>query len=116
MQLSIYAICCSDPHDLARFDEEATASEGMSVTGGCRFRYDVFPSVFNTGDLTWYPPDYRRAVVPNQATEEEDELAHEPPLPTSIMLTPLDSPPRATDAPQRQQQQQQEQLRPGRTA
>ena len=28
-----------------------------------RAKYDFFPSMFNTGDLTWYPPDYRRAVV-----------------------------------------------------
>ncbi len=69
----------------------------------CRFKYDIFPSVFNTRDLTWYPPDYRRAVVPNQAEDDEEEEGVDPPLPTSIMMTPLDSPPREGAAARNQQ-------------
>jgi hypothetical protein len=64
-----------------------------------RFKYDFFPSMFNTADLTWYPPDYRRAVVPDQ--DEADDA----PLPTSIMLTPLESPPPHADSTLRQQLQ-----------
>ena len=28
-----------------------------------RAKYDMFPGMFGNGDLSWYPPDYRRAVI-----------------------------------------------------
>ncbi len=28
-----------------------------------RAKYDLFPGMFGNGDLSWYPPDYRRAVI-----------------------------------------------------
>lgn len=68
----------------------------MAAGGGVRrAKYDFFPSVFNTGDLAWYPPDYRRAVVADGGGGGED--GEDAPLPTSIMMTPIDSPPRLAD-------------------
>ncbi|CAK0784729.1 hypothetical protein CVIRNUC_007933 [Coccomyxa viridis] len=62
-----------------------------------RARYDLFPTdLFNTRDLNWYPPsDYRTAVVGNKgvADHEEDEL----PTSTAIMMTAIDSSPRAAE-------------------
>lgn len=55
--------------------------------------------MFNTGDLTWYPPDYRRAVVEEggNSGSQREEYGEDTPLPTSIMMTAIDSPPRIAE-------------------
>ena len=68
----------------------------------CRVKYQFFPSMFNTGDLTWYPPDYRRAVVDETGGGSRgDECGEDTPLPTSIMMTAIDSPPRIAEQERR---------------
>lgn len=68
----------------------------------CRAKYQFFPSMFNTGDLTWYPPDYRRAVVDETGGGSRgEECGEDTPLPTSIMMTAIDSPPRIAEQERR---------------
>ena len=59
--------------------------------------------MFNTGDLTWYPPDYRRAVVEEGGSGggQGEEYGEDTPLPTSIMMTAIDSPPRIAEQDRR---------------